>query len=401
MTPSALRLQTPCRSSSSRARRISLSSLPSALANSAGVAESVPRLRSACKQSQTNSLKVASESSLRAQVTSRPAANQPVGCFSCKPVPSLIGHPLLPACGRASCAWTRPLVSFGRRFAAAGRGCYRQWWDRRFARANEPPASARSKPWSGADNGRHRPRESRGDRCPSGVPWQSRRATAHRSAPSAVAFVQCCRRHGLRPVRGITRWFFCAALRSRPGMLSVPRHRRASSYRSRWGRSHSTYISEYATIHYPWCDLFGSKLPVLRRMRRQEVDWLICEMPQGHAAGFPAWMTQQAACASFSIGPPLASVSALAALRAFLDALHPAGECNMPSRNTSLLESLDETKQKEGSAAGQDDLRTRAQQRSRSSRVNHPSTGRTGKDTCRTAVENSSGQQREHDRSRR
>src|SRR5438309_12000054 len=80
MTPSALRVQTPCRSSSSRARCIALSFLPSALANSAGVADRAPRPRSACKQSQTNSLKVASESSSRAQRTSRPAANHPVGC---------------------------------------------------------------------------------------------------------------------------------------------------------------------------------------------------------------------------------------------------------------------------------------------------------------------------------
>ena len=40
-----------------------------------------PRLRSACKHSPRNSLQAASDSSVEASATSRPAANHPVECF--------------------------------------------------------------------------------------------------------------------------------------------------------------------------------------------------------------------------------------------------------------------------------------------------------------------------------
>src|SRR5205085_816583 len=82
-------------------------------------------------------------------------------------------------------------------------------------------------------------------------------------------------------------------------------------------------ISEHVTIYYPWCSRFGLSLPVLRRMRQQQGDSLICETPEGNAFALPAWMADRAVCAAFSLGPPVASVFALRTLRVFLDGLHP------------------------------------------------------------------------------
>src|SRR5205085_816582 len=80
---------------------------------------------------------------------------------------------------------------------------------------------------------------------------------------------------------------------------------------------------EHVTIYYPWCSRFGLSLPVLRRMRQQQGDSLICETPEGNAFALPAWMADRAVCAAFSLGPPVASVFALRTLRVFLDGLHP------------------------------------------------------------------------------
>src|SRR5690349_18879954 len=114
----------------------------------------------------------------------------------------------------------------------------------------------------------------------------------------------------------------------------------------RGGRSHSAYISESVTIHYRWCDLFGSNLPVLRRMRRENGDWVVCEAAHGNAVALPVWMTDQTACACFSLGLPVVSLSALRVLRTFLDALHSTSKCDKPSGNTSPLECPDEAKEK-------------------------------------------------------
>ena len=46
-----------------------------------------------------------------------------------------------------------------------------------------------------------------------------------------------------------------------------------------------------------WCNLFEQSLPILRRMHREEGDWLVCETPQGNAVALPMWMSKQAALA--------------------------------------------------------------------------------------------------------
>jgi hypothetical protein len=114
----------------------------------------------------------------------------------------------------------------------------------------------------------------------------------------------------------------------------------------RWGRSHSAYISESATIQYRWSGLFGASLSVLRKMHRQDGEWLILESPEGNAIAIPSWMTDQSLCAAFSAGPPVVSVSALRALRIFLDGLHPTAECGKPTENASPMEFSDEATEK-------------------------------------------------------
>ena len=101
------------------------------------------------------------------------------------------------------------------------------------------------------------------------------------------------------------------------------------------GPSHNAYISESVTIHYRWSALWGSNLPVLRRIRREGGDCVVCESPPGNAFAIPIWMTDPSVCAAFSFGPPLVSLSALHALRIFLDGLHPTAKCDKPSGSTS------------------------------------------------------------------
>src|SRR5437879_13504136 len=94
------------------------------------------------------------------------------------------------------------------------------------------------------------------------------------------------------------------------------------------GPVYNPYISESVTIHYRWSALWGSNLPVLRRIRRQGGDCVVCESPPGNAFAIPIWMTDPSVCAAFSFGPPLVSLSALRALRIFLDGLHPTAKCD-------------------------------------------------------------------------
>src|SRR5207302_9293641 len=90
------------------------------------------------------------------------------------------------------------------------------------------------------------------------------------------------------------------------------------------GPSHNAYISESVTIHYRWSALWGSNLPVLRRIRREGGDCEDCESPPGNAFAIPIWMTDPCVCSAFSFGPTPVSLSALHALRSVPDCLHHA-----------------------------------------------------------------------------
>jgi hypothetical protein len=112
-------------------------------------------------------------------------------------------------------------------------------------------------------------------------------------------------------------------------------------------RSHNAYISESVSIHYRWSYLFEATLPVLRRVHREDGDYLVCESPRGHSIAIPVWMTDQAVCAGFSVGPPAVSLPALRALRTFLDGLRSTAECAKPSESTSPTEVSDEAKKQD------------------------------------------------------
>ena len=189
--------------------------------------------------------------------------------------------------------------------------------------------------------------------------------------------------------------------RSHHGRPGAPTRRLTMSFQSRWGRSHSAYISENVTIHYRWCNRFKSSLPVLRRMRREQGDWLICETPEGNALAVPVWMTDPAICAGFSSGPPLVSVAALRELRAFLDALQPAAVCDKPSGNTFSLECLDEAKPKDETKSNRAVLPNGSDQRPSASRFADGTPGRTGKGSRQSAVKRSRGQRQSSRRSSR
>lgn len=118
----------------------------------------------------------------------------------------------------------------------------------------------------------------------------------------------------------------------------------------RWGRSHSAYISESVQIHYRWSNLFGVSLPVLRRMHCPDGDRVICESPQGNAVALPVWMTDQNACAAFSAGTAVVSLSALRDLRNLLDTLHSTSHCDKPSGSIPLEDPDEATKDIESDA---------------------------------------------------
>jgi len=105
------------------------------------------------------------------------------------------------------------------------------------------------------------------------------------------------------------------------------------------GPSHNTYISESVTIHYQWSALRGASLPVLRRIHREGGDCLVCESPSGSTVTIPIWMTEPSVCAALSVGPPVVSLSALRALRTFLDGLRPTAKWDKSSGNASPSQS--------------------------------------------------------------
>jgi hypothetical protein len=80
----------------------------------------------------------------------------------------------------------------------------------------------------------------------------------------------------------------------------------------------------------------------MRRVHCSDGDWVVCESPSGNGFAIPAWMTDQSTCAGFSLGPPLVSLSALRALRTFIDDLQPAAESAMSSGSPIPLECPDE-----------------------------------------------------------
>jgi hypothetical protein len=156
------------------------------------------------------------------------------------------------------------------------------------------------------------------------------------------------------------------------------------SFCLRWSGSHNA-----VTIHYRWLDLFGKSLSVVRRMRRQDGDCVVCESPKGNAIAVPAWITDKVVCAGFSAGPPVVSLSALPELRNLLHSLRPTVECDNSSGKASPSELSDEAKDHDVRDPDRAVPRDQIEQRSGNSPVGHRPKSRTQKGNRRTAPKRS------------
>lgn len=165
-----------------------------------------------------------------------------------------------------------------------------------------------------------------------------------------------------------------------------------------WSRSHNAYASESVTIHYQWLDLFGKSLSVVRRMRRQDGDCVVCESPKGNAIAVPAWMTDKVVCAGLSVGSPVISLAALRELRNLLHSLRPTVECDNSSGKASPLELSDEAKDHDVRDSDRAVPRDRIEQRSGASPVGRRPKSRTQKGNRRAAPKRSARRGRKRNR---
>src|SRR5690348_7333628 len=81
-----------------------------------------------------------------------------------------------------------------------------------------------------------------------------------------------------------------------------------------WNQSHTTHHLGFVKVEYRWHPHFGLTIAI-RRPAARKGEQLVCELPDGTLSMIPRWMTDAAACASLSVGRPLASVTALRELR--------------------------------------------------------------------------------------
>jgi hypothetical protein len=94
------------------------------------------------------------------------------------------------------------------------------------------------------------------------------------------------------------------------------------------------------TVHYPYHPLTGQKLRVWRTMKHGNTELLYCESEGNRIVTVPKWMTDYARCNALSEGEPYVEISALLALKDFLDK-HLAG-CRYGDSKKSQLE-MEET----------------------------------------------------------
>ena len=71
---------------------------------------------------------------------------------------------------------------------------------------------------------------------------------------------------------------------------------------------HSTERAKDVTVHYRWHPLYGQMARVNRSLPSANGELLFCELPDGTRGTLPAWMTNAAACAGLTIGPPVVSI---------------------------------------------------------------------------------------------
>ena len=162
------------------------------------------------------------------------------------------------------------------------------------------------------------------------------------------------------------------------------------SCRHRSNQPHNAHNFETATVYYRWHPLFRQTLRVHKRMKDRHGEHIFCELPDGTICSLPSWMFRPESM-HFSLGSPLISVEALAALRELIEALRTPASCDMASLSQSPKEGVDEAtsdankhavqppaaRRTRGSTSSQQTERTRARTdgvaAKRRSRVRRPS----------------------------
>jgi len=82
-------------------------------------------------------------------------------------------------------------------------------------------------------------------------------------------------------------------------------------------------------------------LRIHKRMKDRHGEHIFCELPDGTICSLPSWMFRPESM-HFSLGSPLISVEALAALRELIEALRTPASCDMASLSQSPKEGVDE-----------------------------------------------------------
>ena len=106
-------------------------------------------------------------------------------------------------------------------------------------------------------------------------------------------------------------------------------------------QQHNTHHFETVTVYYRWHPLFGQLLRVHKRIRGDQGEHVICQLPDHTLASLPTWMLSPE-CTQFTLGPALIAVAALYELRDVLSAWRTASDCDKASRKQSPKEVVHE-----------------------------------------------------------
>lgn len=125
---------------------------------------------------------------------------------------------------------------------------------------------------------------------------------------------------------------------------------RRGPLRAAGANRHSAYRSNTVTIHYPWHPLHGKRVRLVSRTARDGVDVVHLETRNGLSRELPAWMCDEAHCATLSRGAAQVSVEALIELRGVLSTVDLRAE--LSSKSSTKEDATNEAESEQKSAAG-------------------------------------------------
>jgi len=126
-----------------------------------------------------------------------------------------------------------------------------------------------------------------------------------------------------------------------PGRRANPRSWTRRSCQPRANQSHNAHDFETGTVYYRWHPLFRQALPIHKRMKDHHGEHIFCELPDGTICSLPAWMFRPD-CLHFSLGRPMVSVAAMAALRDLIGVLQTSASGAIATLSQSPKEGVDE-----------------------------------------------------------